>query len=140
MTVSIWVNTSVCAGGSAYILGNGWGVGNRGYDIALGANFSLRVGDASMTVPCDVATWTNLVFTYDGTTATFYKNGALGSSAAPSSVSTSGNGAGTFRIGMESWGSDTATVPIEYSDVAIYNRAFTATEVASLYAEYATIN
>jgi len=75
--------------------------------------------------------WNHFVMTHDGSTLTVYHNGILaGSVPAPSTITTSGV---NFTIGR----TDFQTTPFyttgAFDDVALWNRAITAAEVATLY-------
>jgi len=73
--------------------------------------------------------WYHLVLTYDGTTATLYKNGVVASSVVTNVYVP--NQSGQFSVGCRS---DNAWYwPGQVAEVAIYNGALSATDVANHY-------
>lgn len=78
-----------------------------------------------------VGTWYHVTGTYDGATARIYLNGKL-----ENSVAATGNiadSSGDLVIGNDTTYNGPNPFPGTIDEVRIYNRAFTATEVASLY-------
>lgn len=137
MTITFWLKTTSTAGSSRTIeaLGtaSGWGVevnptgGSSGSTILLNTFSGANVSSSAGIVPIDGA-WHHFAVTYDGATATFYKDGAKFSSAAYTPGWTSA--ARTLYIGGD--GSFPYTGSID--DVRIYKNAISADAVRQIYA------
>ena len=83
-----------------------------------------------MTGPSvSASTWSNLVFTYDGSTCKFYKNGILTHSPTASVTGSIGTNSYNLSIGTVD-GVNGYELEGAVSATQIYNRALTATEVA----------
>jgi len=82
--------------------------------------------------PIPLGTWTNLIFTLNGNTLTFYVNGVLSSSSPVNftinTISMSGISIGQSRQANGDWFGYNGSI----DDIYIYNRALTQTEVTYL--------
>jgi len=76
-------------------------------------------------------TWTHVVFTYNGTSAVIYKNGARTGSA--NSTSLADVNTNSLMIGAKSTTDRTRDFNGSIDEVGIWNRALSSTEVADLY-------
>ena len=88
--------------------------------IALRNWGALRIGNVTGT------NWHHLAATYDGSTARFYVDGHLDSSAGISGLTT-GNETGSFGTW---WAGD--STPCRYANARIYNRALSDAEIIAL--------
>jgi hypothetical protein len=103
--------------------------GNAGADQVSGGFFrSLWKSPTALTM--NLNTWYHIQYTWDGTILSFYVNGSISASITPG-VAAVDNGS-VYRIGRR-WDSASYIVG-EIGQVAIYNRALTATEVSQNYA------
>ena len=83
-----------------------------------------------MTGPSvSASTWSNLVFTYDGSTCKFYKNGTFTHSPTPSVTGSIGTNSYNLSIGTVD-GVNGYELEGAISTTQIYNRALTAAEVS----------
>jgi hypothetical protein len=129
-TISLWAKPA--SSGTYEAMFSSYNDSGRGFQIDLdGSNFHIRKADSSggsivlSTAQLDV--WTFIAFTYDGTNSIAYINNE-------SPVSDAGGTTefNRFRIGMNRAGGTYFTGAID--ELRIYNRALTASEISSLYA------
>lgn len=139
-TVEAWVNAVSVAGG--------WRAVAESYDEAPstrnvkgywlgsnGTNWMFETGNGTTTTPTatgsavTLAKWTHLVATYDGTTLRLYVNATLAASVVggyqANALLPSQIGATYYRNSGNNGDFFNGTI----DDVAVYNRAFSATEV-----------
>jgi large repetitive protein len=96
------------------------------FEIGTGGSPTLKEAVGSAIT---LNAWTHVVGTYDGTTARLYVNGALAGSVTTAYAANTSMG---FYIAAEKTDSHSAVdeyFPARVDDVAVYNRALTATEV-----------
>ena len=147
LTVSAWVKTTSTSptfqsivryggstSGSQYYIGMYKGTDCTGTITTTGGNYAAvaGAGGAGSNV-CDNVTindgqWHNITSTYDGTNHLLYVDGVLKSSRTQTLAITPG-GAGSFHIG----GLAGQLLTGSADEVRVYNRALSATQVASLY-------
>jgi hypothetical protein len=138
-TVEAWVDPT-SGSGNWYEVASSWSnSGSRwiGYALEINPsnNWIVYVGDGSHVEPSAVGpvrvlnAWTHLAVTYDGSTLRLYVNGTQAASTATTFYA--GNSSPVaFEIGAEyANGTQGAFFPGVIDDVAVYNRALTATEV-----------
>jgi hypothetical protein len=132
---SVWFNVSNVSG-TKYLIGKsafsfleyGLCVNGAAIQMLLGNNSSGWVIVAQSATPVTANTWNHAVFTYNGTTATIYLNGASVGNAS-GSITTSGTG--EFGIGTSpNYGQNWAG---SISSVGFWKRALTASEVTALW-------
>ncbi len=84
--------------------------------------------------------WTHITYTQSGTTGTVYIDGVL-KKTGPISMFPSALGATAFNyLGKSAYASDQLLLNSMYSDFRIYNKALTATQVADLAVNVATLD
>ena len=127
-TISLWAKPA--SSGTYEAMFSSYDNSNNGFQIDLnGNNFHIRKSSGGNIVlsTAQLEVWTFIAFTYDGTNSIGYIN----------SVSDNESSGGTtefnrFRIGRNRSGSTYFSGAID--ELRIYNRALTASEIASLYA------
>ena len=127
-TISLWAKPA--SSGTYEAMFSSYDNSNNGFQIDLnGNNFHIRKSSGGNIVlsTAQLEVWTFIAFTYDGTNSIGYIN----------SVSDNESSGGTtefnrFRIGRNRDGSTYFSGAID--ELRIYNRALTASEIASLYA------
>ena len=127
-TISLWAKPA--SSGTYEAMFSSYDDSGRGFQIDLdGSNFHIRKSSGGNIVlsTAQLEVWTFIAFTYDGTNSIGYIN----------SVSDNESSGGTtefnrFRIGRNRSGSTYFSGAID--ELRIYNRALTASEIASLYA------
>ena len=127
-TISLWAKPA--SSGTYEAMFSSYDNSNNGFQIDLnGNNFHIRKSSGGNIVlsTAQLEVWTFIAFTYDGTNSIGYIN----------SVSDNESSGGTtefnrFRIGRNRGGSTYFSGAID--ELRIYNRALTASEIASLYA------
>jgi hypothetical protein len=132
---SVWFNASNVSG-TKYLIGKsafslleyGLCVNGATIQMLLANNASGWVIVAQSATPVTANTWNHAVFTYNGTTATIYLNGASVGNAS-GSITTSGTG--EFGIGVSPGYSQNWAGSI--SSVGFWKRALTASEVSQLF-------
>jgi hypothetical protein len=132
---SVWFNASNVSG-TKYLIGKsafslleyGLCVNGATIQMLLANNASGWVIVAQSATPVTANTWNHAVFTYNGTTATIYLNGASVGNAS-GSITTSGTG--EFGIGVSPGYSQNWAGSI--SSVGFWKRALTASEVSQLW-------
>ncbi len=135
LTVSIWARRT---GETRYQqlvdAGSGWGDDNQGYRLLLhycGARFMQEAGgDACNLDGGDLVAsqWYHVAVVYDGARAALYVNGRNAREVGDSGPITY-DGLKTFRVGCGGNGGIIGDV----DDLAIYDRALSADEIAALY-------
>jgi hypothetical protein len=134
-TLCSWIKVTTPITGLKTIVGYGDTSGNSMFQWGVNEDGKLDVEDwgdsciGSTVLSAD--TWYFAAVTFDGTTMKLYLDGVLDGSLAM----TTGTGASYFFIGNwhQSWGDYYFTGSI--SDLKIYNRALSASELLSIYAE-----
>ena len=132
LTIELWAYRTGSAG-VMHILGkrDGCGGSGIGYQMAFdasGIGFGNFSGAGFTTWQLPLNTWTHLAGTFDGSTFRFYTNGVLagsGTGALGPATST------PLRIGGS--GSCSAGFVGLLDEVAVYKRALSASEIASIY-------
>ena len=127
-TISLWAKPD--SSGTYKAMFSSYDDSGRGFQIDLdGSNFHIRKSSGGNIVlsTAQLEVWTFIAFTYDGTNSIAYIN----------SVRDNESSGGTtefnrFRIGRNRDGSTYFSGAID--ELRIYNRALTASEIASLYA------
>ena len=127
-TISLWAKPD--SSGTYKAMFSSYDDSGRGFQIDLdGSNFHIRKSSGGNIVlsTAQLEVWTFIAFTYDGTNSIAYIN----------SVRDNESSGGTtefnrFRIGRNRSGSTYFSGAID--ELRIYNRALTASEIASLYA------
>ena len=127
-TISLWAKPA--SSGTYEAMFSSYDNSNNGFQIDLnGNNFHIRKSSGGNIVlsTAQLDVWTFIAFTYDGTNSIAYIN----------SVRDNESSGGTtefnrFRIGRNRSGSTYFSGAID--ELRIYNRALTASEIASLYA------
>ena len=127
-TISLWAKPA--SSGPYEAIFSSYNNSVRGFQIDFdGSNFHIRKssGDNIVLSTAQLEVWTFIAFTYDGTNSIAYINNE-------SPVSDAGGTTefNRFRIGMNRAGSTYFSGAID--ELRIYNRALTASEIASLYA------
>lgn len=135
LTVSAWINTS--ATGYFGICGV-WAYNTGGYFISVeSTKLRFWVGSSSSTnalitgnTNINTGTFVHVVGVYNGSNLTIYVNGS--SDATPVNYSSGISASAKFCIGDND---ATGNIPFNgrIDDVRVYNRAFTSSEVTSLY-------
>ena len=129
-TLSAWARTNTITGGFDFIVSYGAGFTNSARFLGINNSTYLFGGYANDITASGVPlnTWFNMAGVYTGTNALMYVNGVLVSGpTAKSWGTTSGNASvGRQANNSEYWNGN-------ISQVSIYNRALTATEVAQNY-------
>lgn len=128
-TIAAWFKATT--GGTGGILGYGTSSTCLGNNLRLSGTTGLHsywyaCDLSSATVPNFIGTWHHVAVTYDGTTRTFYYDGAFLNSGTGQTRATSGT---NFYLGKT-----TADVAFNgvLDEVAIYTKALTLAEVQSL--------
>jgi hypothetical protein len=128
-TISLWANPA--SSGTFEAMFSSSDNSNKGFQIDLdGSNFRIRiagVGNLILGTALLNGDWTFIAFTYDGTNSIGYMNDNI----------TDNDSGGTtefnrFRIGQNRNGTTYFAGAID--ELKIYNRALTASEISSLYA------
>jgi len=127
-TISLWAKPD--SSGTYEAMFSSYNDSGRGFQIDLdGSNFHIRKSSGGNIVlsTAQLEVWTFIAFTYDGTNSIAYINNE-------SPVSDAGGTTefNRFRIGMNRAGSAYYKGVID--ELRIYNRALTASEISSLYA------
>ena len=127
-TISLWAKPA--SSGPYEAIFSSYNDSVRGFQIDFdGSNFHIRKssGDNIVLSTAQLDVWTFIAFTYDGTNSIAYINNE-------SPVSDAGGTTefNLFRIGMNRAGGTYFTGAID--ELRIYNRALTASEISSLYA------
>ena len=127
-TISLWAKPA--SSGPYEAIFSSYNNSVRGFQIDFdGSNFHIRKssGDNIVLSTAQLEVWTFIAFTYDGTNSIAYINNE-------SPVSDAGGTTefNRFRIGMNRAGGTYFTGAID--ELRIYNRALTASEISSLYA------
>ena len=127
-TISLWAKPA--SSGPYEAIFSSYNNSVRGFQIDFdGSNFHIRKssGDNIVLSTAQLEVWTFIAFTYDGTNSIAYINNE-------SPVSDAGGTTefNRFRIGMNRAGSAYYKGVID--ELRIYNRALTASEISSLYA------
>ena len=127
-TISLWAKPA--SSGPYEAIFSSYNNSVRGFQIDFdGSNFHIRKssGDNIVLSTAQLDVWTFIAFTYDGTNSIAYINNE-------SPVSDAGGTTefNLFRIGMNRAGGTYFTGAID--ELRIYNRALTASEISSLYA------
>ena len=128
MSIEFWAYSSGSSG-CAHILGKRGGSGNE-YQIGDcgGLFFNADGGGVSSGQPMPQNQWVHLAGTFDGSTLAIYINGVLAGTASGTLGTSSSEpfkiGASDVYGGFNGW----------IDEVAIYNRALSANEIAAIYA------
>jgi chitodextrinase len=138
-TISFWVNPrSFPGGGEAYLLSlGGWqerwkiSLPNHGKPVFTTHSGGACCSDMDAGTPLVLNEWTHVVMTHDGTRDAIYLNGVLANEKAVSGMLDPT----TYPLGIGYDPIDKANYfDGSIDDIAIYNTALDASEVASLYA------
>jgi Concanavalin A-like lectin/glucanases superfamily len=137
-TVEAWAQPT--GSGNWYEVASSWsnsGARWTGYALEINPsnNWVTYLGDGSHTEPLAVGparilnTWTHVAATYDGATLRLYVNGTLAASTSTTFYAAN-NSPVPFQIGTEyANGTRSAFFAGIIDDVAVYNRALSATEI-----------
>jgi len=133
ITLAAWVRTTKV--GTQNVIAKGLFGGTDGYELNLSSaakpflrlNGANRLDALTSYVP---NTWTHVAATYDGITMKIYVNGVLDNSAA-TSITIKSN-ALALGIGGQSDGASARIFSGAIDDARVYDRALTASEIASL--------
>jgi hypothetical protein len=125
-TLSSWARTNTISAGFRWTVSYGQAVTSQSRFLGFnGTTYYFGGFGNDITAPgVPLNTWFNMVGVYDGTNASMYINGALVSGPTAKSWNTVANNAqiGRQTNGTEYWSGN-------ISQVQIYNRALTATEI-----------
>ena len=141
-TIALWVNPQqIKSDSQPLVVKENSSGGQRNYALVIAANtmnvrYAVWAGDCATKFAFNSTgqlmqnAWNHVVFTYDGSTASLYINGALDSSNAASTGSLC-QAAVPVKIGKET----SAFQPFNgvLDGIVIYNQALSAVSVASLY-------
>ena len=129
-TLSAWARTNTITGGFDFIVSYGGASTNVARFLGINSSTFFFGGYANDITASGVPlnTWFNMAGVYTGTNALMYVNGVLVSGPTAKSWSTNSGNASVGRQtnGREYWNGN-------ISQVSVYNRALTATEIAQNY-------
>ena len=129
-TLSGWAKTNTISSGYIWIVSYGTALGSQSRFLGINSSTYLfgGYGDDINASGVPLNTWFNMVGVYDGTNAFLYINGNLVSGPTAKSWNTIANNAqlGRQTNGGEYWNGN-------ISQVQVYNRALSATEVLQNY-------
>ena len=130
-TISLWAYPTTTSGEFYAIAAGGTTTYGASRAIRLwngfwgAVNYGSSNEDFNNIVAADANTWVNIVYVWNGTNITYYKN-AVSYSGTKNLLTPAGT---TLNIGTTAW-SLAAFWPGRISNVYIYNRALTAQEIA----------
>jgi prepilin-type N-terminal cleavage/methylation domain-containing protein len=136
LTISAWVNPSVCSSFEVIAMFGIDGGSPTGYgDYITGAckviaSFPSSLGAVTSSSTISTSTWSYVVATYTGSNNSVYINGALNATLSYSSGNIL---SGSINIGQ--WVNATNRFQGLISDVRVYNRALSSAQIAIMYAD-----
>ncbi len=138
-SVSAWFNLSAASNFES-IFSGGTSTSARTW-LQIPSTTSIRIGvnlaTDDFTVPTltvDGTQWYHLVATVSGTTATLYLDGSsVGTATCSAPASTAFNDVRLGALNGTAFGGNTRPFNGHLDEIAIYNRAITATEVSNIY-------
>ena len=97
---------------------------NNGFWCAV--NYGSSTEDLNNIVAADANTWVNIVYVWNGTTITYYKNAVSSSGTRSGMVTPTGT---TLTVGATAWSPIYGFWPGRISNVSVYNVALTSNQV-----------
>lgn len=146
ITISVWCNPNAQVGANQVLIGKTYNNNGTSPFLSYGINYDRNanlkwewfVGTSTFNVEASTSAlslgaWSHLAGTYDGANAKLYFNGQLDASyALTGGIGYDTSSSGDLYFGQAGGGTLYASAQI--SDPRIWNRAFSAAEVALLYA------